>query len=354
MDANKSAPPLDVLVIDAGGSFIKECRKALEGEKCNITVAGSCKEGLAMAEADQPGVVILDLETNDFPEDKMLGNLAEIAPCSVPIVVSGKATVDAAVESMKLGAFDFLVRPVDSQKLLESVRQALSYSAMQREDEFSENKADKYDLLLEGLDVLGEAYSIGLEKRQFLDELGRLENVAKSHAESLGLAKSTEEAIAEIHNDLLDADAIMWKYDFQKNALIQILLEVQEQFRWLPRHILNWISGRLNIPLKDIYVIANFYEAFSLEPRGRHSIQVCTGTACHVRGASELLMRISTTLGIGEGETDSRQEFTLETVNCIGCCALAPVVKIDTQYHRNPSKSKFEEIVKSLGEEALV
>jgi NADH-quinone oxidoreductase subunit E len=256
---------------------------------------------------------------------------------------------------MKLGAFDFLVRPVDSLKLLESVRQALSYSAMQREDEYSENKADKYDLLLEGLDVLGEAYSIGLEKRQFLDELGRLENVAKSHAESSGQEKTTEEAISEIHNDLLDADAIMWKYDFQKNALIQILLEVQEQFRWLPRHILNWISGRLNIPIKDIYVIANFYEAFSLEPRGRHSIQVCTGTACHVRGASELLMRISTTLGIGAGETDSRQEFTLETVNCIGCCALAPVVKIDAQYHRNPSKSQFEKIIKSLeGEEALV
>ena len=355
MEANKSAPPLDVLVIDAGGSFIKECRKALEGEKCNITVAGSCREGLATAEADQPGVVILDLETNDFSEDKVLGNLAEIAPYSVPIVVSGKATVDAAVESMKLGAFDFLVRPVDSLKLLESVRQALSYSAMQREDEYSENKADKYDLLLEGLDVLGEAYSIGLEKRQFLDELGRLENVAKSHAESSGQEKTTEEAISEIHNDLLDADAIMWKYDFQKNALIQILLEVQEQFRWLPRHILNWISGRLNIPIKDIYVIANFYEAFSLEPRGRHSIQVCTGTACHVRGASELLMRISTTLGIGAGETDSRQEFTLETVNCIGCCALAPVVKIDAQYHRNPSKSQFEKIIKSLeGEEALV
>jgi NADH-quinone oxidoreductase subunit E len=226
---------------------------------------------------------------------------------------------------------------------------------MQRESGSAENRADKYDLLLEGLDVLGEAYSIGLEKRQFLDELGRLENAAKSHAESLGQTKTKEEAIAEIHSDLMDVDAIMWKYDFQKNALIQILLDIQEQFRWLPRHILNWISGRLNIPLKDIYVIANFYEAFSLEPRGRHIIQVCTGTACHVRGATELLTRISTTLGIESGQTDDRQEFTLETVHCIGCCALAPVVQIDSQYYRNPSKSQLEKIVKSLEEEeALV
>ncbi|MDR0311665.1 MAG: NAD(P)H-dependent oxidoreductase subunit E [Acidobacteriota bacterium] len=355
MDANKSAPQLNVLVIDAGGSFVEECRKALEGEKCEIVVAGSCKEGLLSAETDQPGVVILDLETNDISEFKMLGNLGEIAPDSVPIVVSRNATVNVAVDSMKLGAFDFLVRPVNPKKLLESVRQALNYSAMQREGQSSEQRADKHDLLLEGLDVFGEAYSIGLEKREFLDELGRLESAAQSHAESLGQVKTKEEAIAEIHNDLLDADAIMWKYDFQKNALIQILLDVQEQFRWLPRHILNWISGRLNIPLSDIYVIANFYEAFSLEPRGRHSIQVCTGTACHVRGASELLMKISATLGIEAGQTDSSQEFTLETVNCIGCCALAPVVQIDSQYYRNPSKEQFEKIIKSLkDEEALV
>ena len=351
MEANKSAPPLDILVVDSGGSFIEECRKALEGEKCNIFVAESCEEGLAKVETDQPGVVILDLATNDIPLNIMLGRLGEIAPYSVPIVVSGNATVDAAVDSMKLGAFDFLIRPVDYGKLLESVRQALSYSAMQREDEFSENRADKYDLLLDGLDVLGEAYSIGLEKRQFLDELGRLENEAKSYAESLGQDKTKEEAIAEIHNDLLDTDAIMWKYDFQKNALIQILLDVQEQFRWLPRHILNWISGRLNIPIKDIYIIANFYEAFSLEPRGRHTIQVCTGTACHVRGASELLTRISTTLGIEAGQTDGSQTFTLETVHCIGCCALAPVVQIDSQYHRNPSRSQLEKIINSLQQE---
>ena len=351
MDANKSAPPPDVLIIGDGGSFIKECRKALEGEKCEITAAESCEEGLKKAESDQPGVVILDLKTTDIKELETISRIEETSPDSVVIVVSGNATVDAAVESMKLGAFDFLAKPVDSKKLLESVRQALGFSAMQRETEYCENGINKYDLLLDGLDVLGEAYSLGLERRQFLDELGRLENAAKSRAESLGETKTKEEAIAEIRDDLVAADAIMCKYDFKKNALIQILLDVQEQFRWLPRHILNWISGRLNIPLKDIYVIANFYEAFSLKPRGRHTIQVCTGTACHVRGASELLMRISTTLGIEPGETDSHQKFTLETVNCIGCCALAPVVQIDSQYHRNPSKSQFEKIIKSLEEE---
>jgi len=146
-------------------------------------------------------------------------------------------------------------------------------------------------------------------------------------------------------------DAILRKYNFQKNSLIQVLLDVQENFRWLPRHILNWISGRLNIPVREIYVIANFYEAFSLEPRGRHTIQVCTGTACHVRGAPETLTRISSTLGLRAGETDTDQTFTLETVHCIGCCALAPVVQIDSKYYRDPSKKEFDKIIKTLKEE---
>ena len=107
----------------------------------------------------------------------------------------------------------------------------------------------------------------------------------------------------------VEADAIMRKYDFQKNTLIQMLLDVQEKFRLLPRHILNWISGRLNIPLSETYELATFYEAFSLEPRGRQTVRVCNGTACHVRGASELQTRLETALGIQAGQTDSRQQI---------------------------------------------
>jgi len=355
MDANEATAPPDaevkVLVIDAEESFVKTCRQTLEGAGYKVAVASSGKRGLEVAQAEEPGVVILDLKKND-PADvagfELLEGLAEAVPDVVPVVVASDASVDDAVEAMKMGVFDFLSKPVGAEKLLETVRQAAGVSELQRKTAAEEEKTDKYDLLLEGLDVLGEAYSIGLEKRQFLDELAHLENVAKSNAASRGEAKTREEAIAEIHDDLLDADAIMWNYDFQKNALIQILLDVQEKFRWLPRHILNWISGRLNIPLKDILVIANFYEAFSTEPRGRHTIQVCTGTACHVRGATETLTRVSAALGIQPGETDAKQRFTLETVHCLGCCALAPVVQIGSQYYRDPSQSQLAKLINSL------
>ncbi|MBN2243057.1 MAG: NAD(P)H-dependent oxidoreductase subunit E [Acidobacteria bacterium] len=346
--------PLDVLIIDGDKGFTRNCVKTIESSAYTVVGANTAQAGLAVAETSHPRVVIVDWNTPGGNGLEILKSLAEREPTAVPVVVTANATVDAAVEAMKHGAFDFLAKPVDSEKLLETVRRGLDLSSLRKEAAGAEAETDaskKYDLLLQGLDVLGEAYSMGIEKKQLLDELTFLENEAKYHAESLGQIKKKERVILDIRNDLAEVDAILRKYDFQKNSLIQVLLDVQESFRWLPRHILNWISGRLNIPIREIYVIANFYEAFSLAPRGRHTIHVCTGTACHVRGASETLTRISSTLGIAAGETDKDQEFTLETVHCIGCCALAPVVQIDKQYYRDPSKKELEKIIKTLKQE---
>ncbi len=345
--------PIDVLVIDGEQTFTDTCVRTLEKSGYRVAVAKNGSQGLQMAGSEHPGVVLIDPELAGMSGMDVLGRLGKSEPVSVPIMVSAHATVDAAVEAMKLGAFDFLTKPCDAEKLTEAVRRGLNLNTLRKEAKAAKaadapHAGDKYDLLLHGLDVLGGAYSMGMGKRQLLDELAYLENEAKYHAESLGQIKKKEKAILDIREELLQADAIMRRYDFQKNSLIQVLLDVQQTFRWLPRHILNWISGRLNIPLREIYVIANFYEAFSLEPRGRHTVQVCTGTACHVHGASQLLSRVSAVLGIEAGQTDGRQEFTLETVHCLGCCALAPVVQIDTQYHRDPSRTQFEKIIKSL------
>ncbi len=140
-------------------------------------------------------------------------------------------------------------------------------------------------------------------------------------------------------------DKIIDKYKSDKSALIQILLEIQKQNRWLPRDTLMVVSKKLGVPLSQVYRVATFYKAFSLIPQGRHLFTVCMGTACHVRGSPRLLDRVEDTLKIKPEETSKDQKFTLETVNCLGCCALGPVMVVDGEYHSNPPSKELEELV---------
>jgi NADH-quinone oxidoreductase subunit E len=113
--------------------------------------------------------------------------------------------------------------------------------------------------------------------------------------------------------------------------------------------VLNRISERLEIPLSRIQHVATFYKAFSLVPRGRHEIHICMGTACHVRGAPRVLDAVENVVGIRPGETDSDLNFSLETVNCLGCCALGPVVEIDGKTYGRVAPSKVAEVLKRYG-----
>ena len=129
-----------------------------------------------------------------------------------------------------------------------------------------------------------------------------------------------------------------------KSALVQTLLTIQRENHWLPKDALMWVSERLNVPLTQIYHISTFYKAFSLVPKGRHSVSVCLGTACHVRGAPRLLDKVTETLKIKPGQTTKDMRFSLNTVNCLGCCALGPVMVVDGQYYSKPSTKEIQQI----------
>ncbi|RLA94337.1 MAG: NAD(P)H-dependent oxidoreductase subunit E, partial [Deltaproteobacteria bacterium] len=143
-------------------------------------------------------------------------------------------------------------------------------------------------------------------------------------------------------------DKIIDRHNCDPSALIQILLEIQAEKRWLSKPTLMWVAERLGVPLSRVMHIATFYKAFSLEPHGRHLVQVCLGTACHVRGAQQLLNKVTMALGIKPGETDSDMKFTFKTVNCLGCCALGPVVMIDEKYYSDPSVDEIKKISEDL------
>lgn len=140
-------------------------------------------------------------------------------------------------------------------------------------------------------------------------------------------------------------DEIIEKYDGERRWLINMLFEVQTEYRYLPRTALEHLSRRLAIPLVDIYGIATFYKAFSLQPKGRHMVTVCLGTACHVRGSLGVLEELHRKLGIPPGKTTEDREFSLETVNCLGSCALGPVVVVDGEYHGQMTPAKVTNLL---------
>ena len=141
-------------------------------------------------------------------------------------------------------------------------------------------------------------------------------------------------------------ERILDKYPKDSSALIQVLLEIQRENRWLSKEALEKVSKKLEVPLNRIQHIVTFYKAFSLIPKGRHEIHVCTGTACHVRGAPRLLNSVEGLIGLRPGETDSEYKFSLETVGCVGCCALGPVMVIDGDYHGNMAPAKSQDVLK--------
>ena len=128
-------------------------------------------------------------------------------------------------------------------------------------------------------------------------------------------------------------DKIVKKYNNDSSMLVSILQDTQTEIGYLPKEALIDLHIILDVPLSQVYSVATFFKAFSLIPRGRHQISVCTGTACHVRGSESILETFERELNIKAGESDKELDFTLETVNCVGACALGPIVIIDGKYH---------------------
>ena len=145
--------------------------------------------------------------------------------------------------------------------------------------------------------------------------------------------------------ELTEVDKIVGKYQGDRSALIQVLIEIQRENRWLPKEALKQVSQRLGVALTQIYHIVTFYKAFSLTPKGRHSVTVCLGTACQVRGAPRLLDNVTQTLKINSGETSADMRFSLDTERCLGCCAIGPVMVVDSEYYGKPSRKEVEQII---------
>jgi NADH-quinone oxidoreductase subunit E len=150
-------------------------------------------------------------------------------------------------------------------------------------------------------------------------------------------------AIVESYSEKVDS--LIDSYTDKKEQLISLLQDVEAEFNYLPQDVLVRISQKLDIPISQVFSVATFFRAFSLKPRGRHIVTVCLGTACHVRAAHRLVDKLERDYALKPGETTEDMRFTLETVNCLGCCALGPVVVIDGEYKSQMNPEKLDRVL---------
>jgi NADH-quinone oxidoreductase subunit E len=143
-------------------------------------------------------------------------------------------------------------------------------------------------------------------------------------------------------------DTIIKQYGGREAAILSILQDIQTKEKYLPKDVLEQVSQKMHIPLANIFRIATFYNALSIKPRGRHKIDVCLGTACHVRGGSKIVDKLERDLGVAVGETTKDKRFTLESVRCVGCCSLGPVVVVDGNVFGRVTQEKAPALLKEF------
>ncbi len=195
----------------------------------------------------------------------------------------------------------------------------------------------------EALQELFTRHQLDLDSKEFRKIVTRANTIQMMQRESV-VEESTED-VNEVGVDSRRNGSL--RKDIVNTNLISALLDAQAKYGFVPEEKITEAAQKLGIPLVDVYGAATFYKSFSLAPRGRHAITVCLGTACHVRGGPRVLQRVSEILQIEPGETTEDREFSLEAVNCLGCCALGPMVVIDGKHHGLMNSAKVDTLLRS-------
>jgi len=286
---------IKILVIDDERGIREGCRRILESENYQVVVAETGENGVEVAQAEKIGLALIDLKLPGMDGLAVLNELRKIDSEIIPIIITGHGTVETAVEAMKAGAFDFVSKPFTPEQIINVVEKGL----------------------------------VQIKERQ----------------QGLELKQEKRESVFDELNSLTIVDEILARYSFNEASLIAILQDIQKQFNYLPQNLLRYVALTMNIPLTRVYSISTFYSAFSLKPRGKHLIDVCLGTACHVRGGMNVMERLERELGIKNGETTYDEKFSLKSVRCVGCCGLAPVVVIDDEFHGKIAQEKVPKIL---------
>jgi NADH:ubiquinone oxidoreductase subunit E/CheY-like chemotaxis protein len=286
---------LVVLILEKEAGRISELENALTKESYTVRLASDGASLLSDLATGSAHLVVLDL---DLPHKEGMAILkaAHDAQPRVPIICeTAKPTVESAVEAMRRGAYNY---------------------------------TSKFGPVSTLMDMISHA----VEKE-------RMEVETKERAKERRIRTFDDPASLEA------IDEILTRHRFSESMIISYLQDIQKELNYLPQEAIRFVARRINVSLPRVYGIATFYKTFSLIPRGRHIINVCLGTACHVRGGANLLLSFERELGISAGETTYDNRFSLESVRCVGCCGLAPVFIIDGKFYGKMTQEKIPQIL---------
>ncbi len=286
---------LSVLVLETQQKQRDRLRENLGEAGYEVRIADSGQSLISEVSTAPPHALILDI---DLPGDEGMHVLKAVhdALPELPIIVqAAEPTVEEAVEVMRRGAYNYI---------------------------------SKRSPMATAMEVLSRA----LEKE-------RMEAETKEKARERKIRTFDDPA------SLAVIDRILARHHYSDAMLISYMQDIQDELRYLPQEALRFIARRLNVSLPRVYGIATFYKSFSLRPRGKYVIQVCMGTACHVRGGGKILESFERELGVQPGETTYDERFSLESVRCVGCCGLAPVFIVNGKFYGNMTQEQVPRIL---------
>jgi NADH-quinone oxidoreductase subunit E len=286
---------LTILLGTRSTELLKRLHGILKGEGYDVEPIDLAADLFNELEQGAPDLVLLSDDLAETSVLELTSQVHELHPKLPVVVVATAPSVRDAVEAIKHGAYYYLEASIPDADLL---------------------------------DVVAGALELKLE---------RLEEVEQRQARRIESFEDLE-SISVI-------DAVMERHGYAASRLVGILQDIQHEMRYLTHDALRHVAGRLGIPLPRVYSVATFYKSFSLKPRGRHTVSVCLGTACHVKGGVGVLEKIERELGIKAGETTFDERFSLESVRCVGCCGLAPVFVTDEDFHGKVTQDKIASIL---------
>jgi NADH-quinone oxidoreductase subunit E len=289
---------LDILVVllfEREKKPRERLKTALEEAGYEVRAVVDARAFLAALEEGPPHAVIMDLDLPGGEGMDLLRGVRVSSPDIPVIVETAEPTVEQAVEVIKRGAYNYVSKTSPASTVVDILSHALERERMEVE---SRERARERKI------------------RTFDDPAS-----------------------------LAVIDGILAKHHYSGSMLISYLQDIQKELNYLPQEALRFVARRVNVPLPRVYGIATFYKSFSLKPRGEHMIQVCLGTACHVKGGTNIVERFERELGIKTGDTTYDDRFSLESVRCVGCCGLAPVFVIDGQFFGKMTQEKIPEVL---------